>query len=305
MTDSAPTRPAPWAIRDTSDCEVSGWRVYDRWLNTETCERKFGIQARVGRTWRHVAEDHVALIFDSREAAEAKIAALGVKTESEIEKMNPNKVKIQGALACECCEGTGMAFNAIDAEWSKCLYCCGSGRKREQLAAPLTWDIIERCKMLRNRREMVDYGNGDVRDEPDEALLSVADALERLSIQLSARDEDVARLREQFDIMRKEWGEAVRDRAASARFADDESYRAKALEAKLSARDAEVARLREALVPFAKEAEGFAPAWMDRPDPNANSSPWYTLESPPGFTIADLRRARAALAAPVAEKGEE
>lgn len=58
---------------------------------------------------------------------------------------------------------------------------------------------------------------------------------------------------------------------------------------------AKILELEAALKPFADEAEGFAPAWLDRPDPNASSSPWYTLENPPGFTIADLRRARAAL----------
>ena len=46
--------------------------------------------------------------------------------------MNPNKVKVKGSSACKCCEGTGKAFNAIDAEWAECLYCGGSGLKRGQ-----------------------------------------------------------------------------------------------------------------------------------------------------------------------------
>lgn len=44
----------------------------------------------------------------------------------------------------------------------------------------LPWDLAERCKTLRERRQMIDYGNGDVRDEQDEELASVADSLERL-----------------------------------------------------------------------------------------------------------------------------
>jgi hypothetical protein len=43
-------------------------------------------------------------------------------------------VKVKGSSACECCEGTGKAFNAIDAEWAECLYCGGSGLKRGQSA---------------------------------------------------------------------------------------------------------------------------------------------------------------------------
>ena len=31
---------------------------------------------------------------------------------------------------CWCCGGTGKAFNAVDAEWGVCLYCCGIGYDR-------------------------------------------------------------------------------------------------------------------------------------------------------------------------------
>jgi len=59
--------------------------------------------------------------------------------------MNPNQVKVKGELACFCCEGTGIAFNAIDCEWACCLYCGGSGRKREQ---PITEDCAKIAETL-------------------------------------------------------------------------------------------------------------------------------------------------------------
>ena len=58
---------------------------------------------------------------------------------------------------------------------------------------------------------------------------------------------------------------------------------------------AENEKLRAALKPFADEAEGFAPAWKDRPDPNEYAYPLYDKDDPPGFTIRDLRAAAAAL----------
>jgi hypothetical protein len=45
--------------------------------------------------------------------------------------MNPHPKKAIGPDACDCCEGTGLAFNAIDAEWSTCILCGGSGREDE------------------------------------------------------------------------------------------------------------------------------------------------------------------------------
>jgi hypothetical protein len=54
------------------------FRIYDRWIDTKTFKRKFGIQAKTAdwKLWRHVAENHEALIFDSRDEAEAKMALL-------------------------------------------------------------------------------------------------------------------------------------------------------------------------------------------------------------------------------------
>lgn len=45
--------------------------------------------------------------------------------------MNPNPVKYRAPNPCWCCEGTGKAFNAIDMECAVCLFCGGSGERRE------------------------------------------------------------------------------------------------------------------------------------------------------------------------------
>jgi hypothetical protein len=83
-------------------------------------------------------------------------------------------------------------------------------------------DVEELVRHLRNARVFVNYGNGDVRDEPDELHEAAADALERI-----ARERDEARER------------------ASTFYADVEAYSNRA-----EAADARIIELESARKPF-------------------------------------------------------
>jgi septal ring factor EnvC (AmiA/AmiB activator) len=91
---------------------------------------------------------------------------------------------------------------------------------------------------LANRREMVNCGNGDVRDIPDEDCVEAAAELTRLREQCEAKDAEIERLKAELfaaNTNLKSVGKALR-RAGEDR-------------ASLSA---ENERLRKALTPFAK-----------------------------------------------------
>jgi hypothetical protein len=121
---------------------------------------------------------------------------------------------------------------------------------------------------LTNRREMVNYGNGDVRDIPDEDCVEAAAELTSLREQCEAKDAEIERLKAERD-----------EQGRNACDLFDEAYR---LRGELTSLSAENERLREAL----ESAESYL-AFLDSCDEGSDEGPIV------------LAKVRAALAAHV------
>ena len=79
----------------------------------------------------------------------------------------------------------------------------------------------ELSQQLRSARMMVDYGNGDVRDEPDPLHEAAADEIDRLWAENAAKDEMIARARSSAKLWAGHYEMAdEREREVSARLAN-------------------------------------------------------------------------------------
>jgi predicted RNase H-like nuclease (RuvC/YqgF family) len=95
---------------------------------------------------------------------------------------------------------------------------------------------------LTNRREMVNYGNGDVRDIPDEDCVEAAAELTRLREQCEAKDAEIERLKAELATA----NQALSERWNETAFKNMQNC-VVAAEHKLASLSAENERLRKAL----------------------------------------------------------